>query len=106
MFPSSSLSLSLSRTARANAVDTAFGLFADVQSARRRFDMATASGEIEAKSPTVTTSDEEKQPAATWDAEVERKLRLKCDRHVLPSITLLFFMSFLDRTNIGEYSIL
>lgn len=46
--------------------------------------------------------DEQKQAAVTWDAETEKKLRWKCDRHVLPCITLLFFMSFLDRTNIGE----
>lgn len=45
--------------------------------------------------------DEEKQPVVTWDAETEKKLRWKCDRHVLPCITLLFFLSFLDRTNIG-----
>lgn len=45
--------------------------------------------------------DEEKPAATTWDAETERKLRWKCDCHVLPSITLLFFLSFLDRTNIG-----
>lgn len=49
--------------------------------------------------------DEEEQAATvqvTWDAETERRLRWKCDRHVLPCITLLFFLSFLDRTNIGE----
>lgn len=45
--------------------------------------------------------DEEKQPVVMWDAETEKKLRWKCDRHVLPCITLLFFLSFLDRTNIG-----
>lgn len=58
--------------------------------------------EIEAKSPAMTA--EEKVPAVTWDAEAERRLRWKCDRHVLPCITLLFFLSFLDRTNIGGYS--
>lgn len=45
--------------------------------------------------------DEEKPSAITWDAETEKRLRWKCDRHVLPCITLLFFLSFLDRTNIG-----
>lgn len=45
---------------------------------------------------------EEKQPPVTVDVEAERRLRRKCDRHVLPCITLLFFLSFLDRTNIGE----
>lgn len=51
----------------------------------------------------IVEMDEEKQPSVTWDADAERRLRWKCDRHVLPCITLLFFLSFLDRTNIGEY---
>lgn len=55
----------------------------------------------------VLVSDEEEQAATvTWDAETERRLRWKCDRHVLPCITLLFFLSFLDRTNIGECLVL
>jgi hypothetical protein len=34
-----------------------------------------------------------------------RRLRWKCDIHVLPSICLLFFLSFMDRTNIGRQRI-
>ncbi|KAJ4396026.1 hypothetical protein N0V93_000242 [Gnomoniopsis smithogilvyi] len=49
--------------------------------------------------------DEEKRAATPWDAETEKRLRWKCDRHVLPCITLLFFLSFLDRTNIGNAKI-
>lgn len=62
--------------------------------------METTQDDIEAKGPEVVMA-EEKQAAVTWDAETEKRLRWKCDRHVLPCITLLFFLSFLDRTNIG-----
>ncbi|CAN8105794.1 unnamed protein product [Discula destructiva] len=48
---------------------------------------------------------EEKPAAVTWDAETERRLRWKCDRHVLPCLIILFFLSFLDRTNIGNAKI-
>ncbi|KAI1862386.1 uncharacterized protein JN550_010248 [Neoarthrinium moseri] len=36
------------------------------------------------------------------DPKAEKKLVFKCDIHVLPSITVLFFLSFMDRTNIGN----
>lgn len=64
--------------------------------------MASTSDEIEGKAPEVAHEDVGKSQAVSWDSETEKKLRRKCDRHVLPCITLLFFMSFLDRTNIGE----
>ena len=35
------------------------------------------------------------------DPVAEKKLLRKCDLHVLPSLTLIFFLSFMDRTNIG-----
>lgn len=63
--------------------------------------MTMSEDKREAEGPTVIL-DEEKQTSVTWDAEVEKRLRWKCDRHVLPCITLLFFLSFLDRTNIGK----
>lgn len=63
--------------------------------------MARSVDDAEVKGPVVEL-DEEKQAAVTWDAEAEKRLRWKCDRHVLPCITLLFFLSFLDRTNIGK----
>lgn len=68
---------------------------------RSSYSMAFTSDEIDAKAPEVVV-DQEKQAAVTWDAETEKKLRWKCDRNVLPCITLLFFLSFLDRTNIGK----
>lgn len=68
--------------------------------------MATTSDEIEGKASEIAIEDTGKTQAASWDSETEKKLRRKCDRHVLPCITLLFFMSFLDRTNIGEQTLL
>lgn len=43
---------------------------------------------------------------AQWDEAAQRRLLWKCDRHVLPCIALLYFMSFLDRTNIGGCPVL
>ncbi|KAK8039987.1 hypothetical protein PG993_008398 [Apiospora rasikravindrae] len=36
------------------------------------------------------------------DPVAEKKLVRKCDLHVLPPITILFFLAFMDRTNIGN----
>lgn len=36
------------------------------------------------------------------DPEAEKRLLRKCDRHVLPACTVLFFLAFMDRTNIGS----
>lgn len=36
------------------------------------------------------------------DSQAEKRLVWKCDLHVLPAITLIFFLAFMDRTNIGE----
>jgi len=35
------------------------------------------------------------------DPEAEKKLVWKCDRNVLPAITFLYLIAFLDRSNIG-----
>jgi hypothetical protein len=40
---------------------------------------------------------------ALLDPAAEKRLVWKCDIHVLPAITILFFLAFMDRTNIGEY---
>lgn len=37
------------------------------------------------------------------DPAAEKKLVWKCDLHVLPSITVLYFLAFMDRTNIGAF---
>ncbi|KAI0019853.1 major facilitator superfamily domain-containing protein [Xylariomycetidae sp. FL0641] len=39
------------------------------------------------------------------DTEAEKKLLRKCDLHVLPFIGILYFLSFMDRTNIGNAKI-
>ncbi|KAK8006106.1 tartrate transporter [Apiospora marii] len=39
------------------------------------------------------------------DPVAEKKLLWKCDLHVLPSITVLYFLAFMDRTNIGNAKI-
>lgn len=40
--------------------------------------------------------------SALLDPAAEKRLLWKCDLHVLPAITVLFFLAFMDRTNIGE----
>lgn len=39
------------------------------------------------------------------DTETERKLLWKIDYHVVPPLTLLFLLAFLDRVNIGNANI-
>lgn len=41
-------------------------------------------------------------PIATFDAEAEKKLRRKLDWYILPSVTILYLMCFVDRANIGN----
>ncbi|KAI0121318.1 major facilitator superfamily domain-containing protein [Xylariales sp. AK1849] len=48
---------------------------------------------------TATFDDDGQEPL---DHEAEKRLVRKCDLHVLPAITILFFLSFMDRTNIGN----
>lgn len=36
------------------------------------------------------------------DRFAEKKLRRKCDLHVLPTISLLYLLAFIDRVNIGN----
>lgn len=38
------------------------------------------------------------------DSFAEKRLMRKVDLHVIPMLTILFLMAFLDRTNIGCYS--
>ncbi|KAI3320549.1 MFS general substrate transporter [Xylariaceae sp. AK1471] len=51
------------------------------------------------------SKEEEEEQPYLLDAIAERKLLWKCDLNVLPSITLVFFLAFLDRTNIGNAKI-
>ncbi|KAI1028920.1 hypothetical protein LB503_002081 [Fusarium chuoi] len=47
-------------------------------------------------------TDEHGNPIATFDAEAEKKLRRKLDWYILPSVTILYLMCFVDRANIGN----
>ncbi|KAI0466118.1 major facilitator superfamily domain-containing protein [Xylaria cf. heliscus] len=49
----------------------------------------------------VETLREEGQPVL-FDPAAEKKLVRKCDLYVLPPIAVIFFLAFLDRTNIGN----
>ena len=40
---------------------------------------------------------------AIFDPQAEKKLLRKCDLHILPSLALIYFLSFMDRTNIGNF---
>ena len=37
----------------------------------------------------------------TEDSEATKKLLRKCDLHLLPPLMVIYFLSFMDRTNIG-----
>lgn len=39
-----------------------------------------------------------------FDPVEEKRLIRKCDLHVLPCLALIYFLSFMDRTNIGPSS--
>lgn len=47
--------------------------------------------------------DETQQQSILFDAVAEKKLLRKCDLHVLPPVSFIFFLAFLDRTNIGTH---
>lgn len=51
--------------------------------------------------PEVARTDETSTVDAI-DPVAERKLRLKCDLHVLPMLCIMYLLSFLDRVNIGN----
>ena len=36
------------------------------------------------------------------DPEMERRITLKCDLHILPWIFILWLLAFIDRSNIGK----
>lgn len=48
------------------------------------------------------SSEEESNSNASVDKAAEKRLVRKCDLHVIPPVTLLFVLSFLDRINIGN----
>ncbi|KAK7949173.1 major facilitator superfamily domain-containing protein [Apiospora aurea] len=50
----------------------------------------------------VDAAGEHGEEEGPMDRVAEKKLVRKCDLHVLPPITVLFFLAFMDRTNIGN----
>lgn len=38
----------------------------------------------------------------TWDEAEERRIRRKLDWHIVPLVTLLYLLCFLDRANVGN----
>lgn len=40
--------------------------------------------------------------SGNYNAATERKLRLKIDLYVVPTVALLYLMCFIDRANIGK----
>ncbi|KAF5019117.1 hypothetical protein F66182_8886 [Fusarium sp. NRRL 66182] len=47
-------------------------------------------------------TDEHGNPIATFDAAAEKRLRRKIDWYIMPTVTVLYLMCFVDRANIGN----
>jgi sugar phosphate permease len=61
--------------------------------------------EIHSASP--SSSDKEgrnEREGLTWTDDEERKIRRKLDFRVVPLVTLLYLLCFLDRANVGQYA--
>ena len=70
----------------------------------KAYPTAVETTPAEKLSPISETFDDVESTAIT--KEVERKIIMKTDLHVLPILFLLFLVSFVDRTNIGNAKIL
>lgn len=64
-------------------------------------DSSSPSSDAEKTSTEVATYPENLESGA-WDALSTRKLLSKIDRTLIPFLALLYLLSFLDRTNIGN----
>jgi len=54
-------------------------------------------------SPTSSDDNTISAPAAlTWDEAEEQRIRRKLDWHIVPLVTLLYLLCFLDRANVGN----
>lgn len=62
----------------------------------------TSKAEIDDESNHVETSTGGADEHLAIDSEAERKLLRKCDIRLLPPLMLVYFLSFMDRTNIGS----
>lgn len=60
----------------------------------------------ETSTPTQQSSDEGESfptdPDARYDEKQTKKLVRKLDTHIMPVLVILYLLSFLDRTNIGN----
>lgn len=54
--------------------------------------------EINSASP---SSSDDDRSRLTWTEDEERKIRRKLDFHVVPLVTILYLLCFLDRSNVG-----
>ena len=43
------------------------------------------------------------RPLVHFDSAAERRLRMKIDFYVVPTVSLLYLFCFIDRANIGKY---
>lgn len=62
----------------------------------------TSKAEIDDESNHIETATGGADEPLAIDSEAERKLLRKCDLRLLPPLMLVFFLSFMDRTNIGS----
>ncbi|KAI9321144.1 major facilitator superfamily domain-containing protein [Zopfochytrium polystomum] len=61
-----------------------------------------AKGDSDTTIATASSSTDEKTPAIEYTAEEERRVVRKIDLKVVPILTVLYLLSFLDRSNIGN----
>jgi hypothetical protein len=62
--------------------------------------------EIHSASPSSSDKEDPSNERAglTWTDDEERKIRRKLDFRVVPLVTLLYLLCFLDRANVGEHA--
>lgn len=58
--------------------------------------------EVDGESNHVETSTGGADEPLAIDPEAEKKLLRKCDLRLLPPLMVVYFLSFMDRTNIGS----
>lgn len=56
--------------------------------------------EVDSASPSTSDNDSDRS-RLTWTDDEERKIRRKLDFRVVPLVTLLYLLCFLDRANVG-----
>jgi len=64
---------------------------------------ATELGDTTTTTPSDNENDTTNAAVFTEDPVATKRLLRKCDLHIVPILFLLFLLTFLDRSNIGEY---